>query len=136
MNRPWHGAWWPEHPRACFAVAVCLSIAAGWIYTASAHAGQFTPPTRLQAQRILGDAYDARLRPRYPRSGITTRCRGGGRYLLCSIHVWRRGEELYWQITQVRLASGKVRTSLSPNLEGVVRIPSKTLFYRSTPANL
>lgn len=101
----------------------------------SAQAGPLTPPTAAQGQRIVGAAFDARLRRIYPRSGITTRCRGNRHYLLCSVHVWRRGSHLFWQITEVRLRSGAARTSLSPALDGLVAIPHKAIAYRSRPVS-
>lgn len=114
-------------------LGLILGIAALLLWTSNAAAGQFTPPTPRQAQRILGNAFDARLRPRFPRSGITTRCRGNRRYLLCSVHVWRRDEHLFWTIVEVRIENGRVRTSLTPALDGCVAIPAKTLSYRSRP---
>lgn len=97
-----------------------------------AAASPFDPPTAKQAQRIIANAYDAKLRARYPRSGITTRCRGR-RHLLCSVHVYRRGQHLFWTITRVDLESGATRTSLSPVLRGCISIAGKPLTYRSRP---
>lgn len=124
----------PEY-RRILGLGIVLLVAAILLllYMAdAARASQFEPPTARQAQRIIGNAYDARLRPFYPRAGIITRCKGR-RHLLCSVHVWRRGEHLYWTITRVDLENGAARTALSPNLEGVIHIAHRTLLYRSQP---
>lgn len=111
---------------------VTLALLALLGFPPPAAANPFDPPSARRAQRIIGAAYDARLRPLYARSGIVTRCRGR-RHLLCSVHVYRRGVELYWQLTRVDLESGKTSTALSTTLAGCIRVPAKPLTYRSTP---
>lgn len=96
----------------------------------SAEAGGFDPPTARKAQRLIGNAYDARLRSVYPRSGITTRCRGRRR-IICSVHVMRRNELLYWQLTRVDFQNGVVTTSLSATLVGVIAVRGRPTSYRS-----
>lgn len=123
----------PDYRRV-LGLGIMLLVAATLLFlyladVADAHAQ--APPTRLQAQRILGRAFDARLRPIYPRSGITTRCRGTAHYLLCSVHVWRRGEHLFFQLLEVRLENGAARTALSTTLVGQVRIPGRSVSYRT-----
>lgn len=97
-----------------------------------------TPPTLAQVQRVAGAAYDRELRARYPRSGITTRCRGRTGHYWCSIHVRRRGVELFWQQTALRLRTGSVHTVLSPDLRGrfpVPRQPRACFYFTSEPTH-
>ena len=114
-------------------ILLCCAFAL-FVYmtTAATASGKFDPPSEKQAQRIIGRAYDTKLRARYPRSGITTRCRGIRR-LVCSVHVRRRGVEMYWQITRVNLERGTVHTVLGSDLGGVIAIPDKQVMYRSRP---
>lgn len=114
------------------AAGFAIAVIAASLYATRAQAKPYDPPSKARAQRIIGAAYDARLRAFYPRAGITTRCRGR-RHLLCSVHVWRRGQHLFWTITRVDLESGATRTSLSPDLAGCIRVPGKPLTYRSKP---
>lgn len=78
--KPWHSAWWPAHPRACFVAAAALSTLAGALLAETAEAKTRAPST-AQVSHRMGQATDRMLEQRGMRVAglIGVSCRPGTR---------------------------------------------------------
>lgn len=130
--KPWHTAWWPEHPRACFLVAVALSVIAGLWLAESSNAAVYGPPTTQQVTHRMGRATEQMLDRRGMRvAGIVgAACQPGTRgdatrKLRWWCLLWQRDEvgAVVWRSrVALRWHRATVDTVVTWRMEGKIRM--------------